>query len=80
MFAPGTYSFHLDKTPERIYPDNVQSMYRYPLAHLEIGKLDGGYVEKYQGFQSRRRTLCRRYDLQPGTYIVYARIDFDKDF
>lgn len=35
----GNYSFQMDKTPERIYPDQYQSAFRYPLSHIELGKL-----------------------------------------
>lgn len=81
IFQADTYSFHLDKTPERIYPESVQQSFSYPLAYIQLGRLEGGDVQKYQAFQSRRRTLYHKHDnLQPGTYIVHARIDYDRDY
>lgn len=41
IFKEGLYSFNVDKTPERIYPDKFQEMFRYPSALLELGKVDG---------------------------------------
>lgn len=80
VFQPGEYSFNIDKTPERIYPDKVQSKFQYPDALIEIGRLNGGSIQKSQGLRSRRRTLFKKEVLQPGTYIVRAQISYDKKF
>ena len=37
----GNYSLHVDKTPERSYPDKTQDEFRYPRAEIMIGKFDG---------------------------------------
>ena len=29
------------------------------------------------GTSSKKRTLCKEYRLEPGKYVVYAKIDFD---
>lgn len=74
ILQAGEYSFNIDKTPERIYPESVQETFRYPEAHIELGRLDGGSCERYQGLRSARRTLFKKQNLQPGTYVIWARI------
>lgn len=54
------YSFQIDKTPERIYPDKYQEQFQYPEALIEIGKLNGNSCQKYQGLRSARRTLIKK--------------------
>lgn len=43
---PATYSFQVDKTPERSFTGNKQRSYQYPEAWLEIGRLEGTNVIK----------------------------------
>ena len=76
----GNYSFHLDKTPERSYPDKTQDEFRYPNATVFIGKFDGEDVSDRKSYASSRRTLYKGYNLEPGTYIVKANIDYDSKF
>ena len=42
ILQAGEYCFNIDKTPERIYPEKVQEAFRYPEAHIELGRLNGG--------------------------------------
>ena len=39
ILQEGVYSFHVDKTPERIYPEKYQEMFKYPEAIIEIGRI-----------------------------------------
>ena len=80
ILQAGLYSFNIDKTPERIYPDQYQNKFHYPEAHLEIGRIEGGSCHRLQGFRSGRRTLFKKENLQPGTYVVMAKIDYNPQF
>lgn len=53
----GNYSFHVDKTPKRSFEHSVQSQFTYPLAEIEIGKLNGNSVFGKSGTDSSWRTL-----------------------
>ena len=55
------YSFQIDKTPERSFTGEKQRRYQYPEAWLEIGRIDGNNIERFQGYISRRRTLFKSY-------------------
>lgn len=80
ILEEGVYSFHVDKTPERIYPEKYQEIFRYPDAIFEIGRVEGNSVKKYQGLRSARRTLFKKETLSPGTYIAFVKIQYDPDF
>ena len=78
----GTYSFHIDKTPERTYERDRCNKFRYPESKLEIRKVDERRVEYLGGTISSQRTLYKSYDLKPGKYVALAKIaasDFEKD-
>lgn len=74
------YSFQVDKTPERIYPDKYQSMFQYPEAIIQIGKINGNQCQKFQGIRSAKRTSVQKQRLTPGRYVVFVRIAYHKDF
>ena len=76
----GQYSFQVDKTPERIYPDQYQSVFRYPEAHIELGKLDGEQCHRVQGLKSKRRTLFKKVECTEGVYIAWVRIAYNNQF
>ena len=77
ILQAGHYSFQIDKTPERIYPDKYQEMFRYPEAHIELGRVEGDQCQRIQGLRSRRRTLFKQVDINAGTYVVWAKIAYD---
>jgi hypothetical protein len=76
----GNYSFHVDKTPERALEDSRQNQFTYPLAEIEIGKLNGNSVVGKKGTNSRRRTLYYDIDVEAGVYVVFVRIHYDPQF
>ena len=80
ILQAGTYSLHVDKTPERSYPDKIQDQFRYPNSELHIGKNVEGSIENAKASQSSRRTLYKGFSLDPGSYIVKVKIDYDGKF
>ena len=80
IVAEGTYSFQLDKTPERIFHGEKQRQYQYPQAWFELTKIEDHGIERYSGIASKRRTLFREHELKAGTYVAWAKIDFDPYF
>lgn len=76
----GNYSFHVDKTPERILEDSRQSAFRYPIAEIEIGRHQGGEVADKKSGNSRRRTLYKDWDLDAGEYIVFVKVHYDAQY
>ena len=76
----GTYSFQIDKTPERSFTENVQEVYSYPEATLQLGQIVGSSCRRLQGIRSSRRTLFKQYDLTPGVYVAFAKVNFNPTF
>lgn len=67
----GYYSFQVDKTPERDFEESLQNQYRYPNAHLTLGRMTGSNnCQKIDKYSSPRRTLYRGFNLNPGVYIA----------
>lgn len=58
----------------------MQQNYRYPEAHLEFGKIEANKVERFRGLISSRRTLFKSFDLTPGNYVAWVKIDFDPNY
>ena len=56
---------------------NKQTRYKYPEAFFELGRLEDSKITKYPGFKTKRRNLYRKFDLEPGIYIAWAKICFD---
>ena len=71
ILKKGTYSFHVDKTPDRYV--NVKG-YKYPLGEFGLRRIEKGSYALYQGLLSKRRSLFRKYDLEPGKYVAYVRV------
>jgi hypothetical protein len=42
--------------------------------------LNGGSIQKLQGFQNNKRTTFQKYNMKAGTYIVKVRIEFDPNW
>ena len=78
--AKGMYSLQVDNKPERSFEDKKQRAYQYPNATVDVGIYNNGSVKRIQGFAGRKRTLFQKYDMNPGIYIVKAKIDFDSNF
>jgi len=55
-------------------------MFQYPEALIEVGRLQGNSIQKYQGLRSAKRTLVQKHKLSPGKYIVFVRISYHKDW
>ena len=76
------YPLHIDKTPERTYERYHHKAFKYPDATLELRKVDGNKRKYLGGIISPRRTLYKRYDLNPGRYVAFAKVatsDFEGD-
>ena len=76
----GNYSFHVDKTPERSLEDSKQNQFTYPLAEIEIGKLNGNSVANKKGTNSRKRTQYYDIDIEAGVYVVFVKVHYDQQF
>ncbi len=80
ILQKGYYSFHVDKTPERSFKDKMQDLYQYPEARIDLGKLNGNSCQKLESLISMKRTLFKGYELGPGTYVAYVKINFNRQF
>jgi hypothetical protein len=80
IYKEGHYSFQINQTPDRAYQQKHQKKYKYVTATLLIGRIEGKYIEYFEGSQSAYRTLFKKHKLPPGEYIVFAKIYYDERF
>jgi len=50
------------------------------MATVDLGLLNGGNIQKLQGFANNARTTQQKYSLKPGTYIVKVLMNFDPNW
>ena len=74
----GKYSFHIDNTPRRAIRKDKEHLYYYPITSLKLKRIDEDTNVTMPMIQSNGRSLYQSWELEPGVYVAWAKIDFDE--
>lgn len=76
----GYYSLQVDHTPFRNFKRKVWDHYHTPITRIELARVNGGHCQRIETVMSAERTSSRGYQLTPGVYVAYVKLDFDRQF
>ena len=81
IYEAGNYSFQINQTDSRCYTEEERKVYRYVNSTLKFAKVLGNdEYEELEGISETKRTLFKKHYLQPGEYMVWGRIQYNKTY